>query len=215
MAACRMLIGATTFLVLIHSCFSFFVEEPKKISLDILKSVYDRKSLQTKIEEGIFGLPDNIGRPKLHISAKDELDCSVRYLAYNYSKKVLSPSANLKVVADGLQLSSLCGITPKIEAQREYLEHEKKVLSIKARNEFLEFFVDAAKGRTRRRKDGSYRAPFGKIEEALNACVVKRRNTDIHCIIRLRGGVHFVKDTLELTHKHSNVLITRYAGRMQ
>ena len=36
MAACRMLIGATTFLVLIHSCFSFFVEEPKKISLDIL-----------------------------------------------------------------------------------------------------------------------------------------------------------------------------------
>ena len=212
---CRMLIETTIFLVLIQSCLSAFVEEPKKINLDLLKAIYNRKSLQTKIEEGIFGLPENIGRPELHVSAKDELDCNIRYLAYNYSKKILSPSANLKVVSDGLQLSSLCGITPKIEAQREYLEHEKKVLSIKARNEFLEFFVDAAKGRRKRRKDGSYRAPFGKIEEALNACVVKRRNTNIHCIIRLRGGVHFLKNTVELTHKHSNVLITRYAGKIK
>ena len=215
MADWTMLIATTIFLVLLQSCTSVFVEEPKKIKLDLLQSIYNRKSLQTKIEEGVFGLPENIGRPDLHVSAKDELDCNIRYLAYNYSKKILSPSANLKVVADGLQLSSLCGITPKIDAQREYLEHEKKVLSIKAHNEFLEFFVDAAKGRTRKRKDGSYRAPFGKIEEALNACVTKRRNTNIHCIIRLRGGVHFIKNTVELTHKHSNVLITRYADRKQ
>ena len=209
MAVFKMLIGTPVLLVLIQSCFSVFVDQQKKVNLDLLKAIYRKKNLQTMIEEGIFGRPENIGRPKFHISAKDELDCNIRYLAYNYSKKILSPSANLKVVADGLQLSSLCGITPKFDAQLEYLEHEKKVLSIKAHNEFLEFFVDAAKGRTRRRKDGSYRAPFGKIEEALNACVTKRRNTNIHCIIRLRGGVHFIKKTVELTHKHSNVLITR------
>ena len=205
---CKVL-SASIFLMLLHSCLAVFVEEPKKINIDVLKAIYKKKSVQTKIEEGIFGLPENIERSGHRISAKDELDCSIRFLAYNYSKKILSPSANLQSVANGLQLSSLCGITPKIERRLDYLEHEKKILHIKAHKKFIEFFVDARKGKLRRRNNGSFKLPFGKIEEALDACVRMRPNTETHCIIRLREGVHFVKDTLQLTHKHSNVLITR------
>lgn len=203
------MLRASIFLMLLHSCLAVFVEEPKKINTDILEAIYKKKSVQTKIEEGIFGLPENVERLGHRISAMDELDCNVRYLAYNYSKKILSPSANLKSVANGLQLSSLCGITPKIERQREYLEHEKKILSIKADKKFIEFFVDARKGKPRGRNNGSFKLPFGKIEQALDACVRMRPNTETHCIIRLREGTHFIKNTLQLRHEHSNVLITR------
>ena len=209
MAAVLELLSVSIFLALLQPCLGVLVEEPKKINLDILKAIYSKKSLQTRIEEGVSGLPENIERIGRHVSAKDELDCSVRYLAYNYSKKILSSSANIKSVADGLQLSSLCGISPKTGKQRVYMEHEKQILRIKAQKEFMEFFVDARRKNLKRTNDGSKKLPFTKIEDALEACETKRHSTEVHCIIRLREGMHFLKKTLQLNHKHSNVLITR------
>ena len=202
MAACRKIITLVVLVIFMQVCTAALVEKPTKINLDILQAIYEKKSQQTKIEQGVFGLPENVVRGH-DISAKDELDCNVRYLAYNYSKKILSPSADLSAVANGLQLSSLCGITPKLERQPPYLEHEKKILSIKANKKFIELFVDASKGKIKRR------STFTNIEEALNACVIKRPTVDTHCIIRLRDGMHFIRKPLQLTSKHSNILITR------
>lgn len=208
MAACNLL-GATLLLILFQICLGNFVHERRAVNLDVLKAVYEKKSVQTKIEEGIFGLPENIERKGQISVGKDELDCNLRYLAYNYSKKLLSPSANIKAVADGLQLSSLCGISPKVPKQEKYWEHEKQILEIKSHRDFLEFFVDAKETNFRGMNDGSKEFPFTKIEEALKACEFKRPNTEVHCIIRLREGIHFLQRTLQLTSKHSNVLITR------
>lgn len=200
---------AALLLLLVKSLNCNLVHEPEPKNWELLNAIYERKSIETKIKEGLFGLPENIDRPRPTSDDKDEVDCNIRYLAYNYSKKILSPSANFKAVADGLQLSSLCGISPKVPKSQDFLEHEKQILKIKSENDYFEYFVDARKDRFRGRKNGSKRFPFSRIDEATQACELRRHSTDVHCIIRLREGTHFVKDSIKLTEKHSNVLITK------
>ena len=189
-------------------------EEQEKANeelLRVLQEKWNKKNVEEIIQEGAFGLPEN-QRRLAYLPKKDELDCNIRYLAYNYSKKLLPSSANLRSVADGLQLSSLCGINPTLPKQEPYLEHEKHVKEIKKTGEFLEFFVDpqGLKGET----VGSLSSPFSKVESAVKACEVRRKSVKIPCIIRLRQGVHFVEDTLRLTPKHSNVLLTKCVMRL-
>ena len=213
MAAVDRLPGFTFCLLIIVSfqlCLAIQVDkEQEKANEELLKVMQERwskKSVEEIIQEGAFGLPENQHR-LAYIPKKDELDCNIRYLAYNYSKKLLPPSANLKSVADGLQLSSLCGINPKVPKQESYLEHEKHVKEIKKSGDFLEFFVDPLG--LREETIGSFSSPFSKVESAVKACEVRRKSVKTPCIIRLRQGVHFVEDTLKLTPKHSNVLLTK------
>lgn len=213
MAAFNRLPGFTfslLIIVLFQLCSAIEVDrEQEKANEELLKVLQERwskKSVEEIIQEGAFGLPENQHR-LAYIPKKDELDCNIRYLAYNYSKKLLSPSANLRSVADGLQLSTLCGINPKVPKQEAYLEHEKHIKEIKKTGDFLEFFVDPQG--LHEETVGSFSSPFSKIESAVKACEVRRKSVKTPCIIRLRQGMHFVEDTLRLTPKHSHVLLTK------
>ncbi len=199
--------------VIAQVCQPAYIDRHKdKVKEEVLQNLEEKwasKSVQETIKEGAFGLPQHRDRmayfPKI-----DELDCSIRYLAYNYSKKLLKPSANFKAISDGLRLESLCGITPEIPEKKTYTEHEKAIHDIKSSKKFFEFFVDANHKSTSKTNLGSLSSPFRKVATAIHACQYKRNDIEIHCIIQLRGGIHFLEEPLFMYSKHSNILLTRY-----
>ena len=203
-------ISLSVFAFLVQNCAGNYVQEPKQIPEDVWKA-YHRKSWEEKIREGAFGLPEHQDRIK-HFPTGDNLDCNVRYLAYNYSKKLLSPSANLKAVLDGLELSKLCGITPNVPKRQVYREHEKKVLEIKIKEKYVEYFVDPKAPESLNTVEmlGTKYSPFRDVNSALKACESGRLSTNVHCIIRLREGTHFLESPIQLTPKHSNVVLAGY-----
>eukprot|EP00794_Sanderia_malayensis_P005521 gene5521-6206_t len=207
--------AALLFVVILQLSSAVYVDESKENEreelLKTLKEKWSAKSNEDKIREGVAGLPENRVRlANAKMPEKDELDCSIRYLAYNYTKKLLSASANFKAILDGLQLSTLCGITPKLPEKELYSEHKRAIMEIIRTKPYLEFYVDANRKSTSSMNTGSMLSPFKKIATAINACQYKRRNDKTHCIIQLRGGMHFLDEPITLTPKHNNILITKF-----
>ncbi len=205
--------SAVLFAVIIQFCKPTIIDlEREKANERLLKTFqtkYAKKTPQEIIREGAAGLPEHKSR-LAYLPKQDELDCSIRYLAYNYSKTLLNPSANFKAISDGLQLQSLCGITPKLPEKTAYSQHRKTIRQIKSSTKFLEFFVDAKRDSTSTANLGSKSSPFKKIATAIHACQYKRNTIKTHCIIQLREGTHFLEEPLSMTAKHSNILLTKY-----
>ena len=126
------------------------------------------------------------------------VDCAIKELAWNYSKKLLPERGNLLSVFDALQLQTNCNITrPKLRPE----------LNVKTRRStpFIDrsssvVFVHPIKGLDE--NDGSEIMPVASLIAARNLCR-KRRETTEHCTIFLLEGVHELKETLHFDPQDS------------
>ena len=134
------------------------------------------------LAEGNKAVPNNVS---------PTVDCAIKELAWNYSKKLLPERGNLLSVFDALQLHTNCNITrPELNVKTRRstpsIEHSSSVI-----------FVHPRKGLDK--NDGSEMAPVASLIAARNLCRKRRETltgTNEHCTIFLLEGVHELTETL-------------------
>ena len=130
------------------------------------------------------------------------LDCAIKELAWNYSKKLLPERGNLLSVFDALQLETKCNITRpqiKVKARRS------TPISIDSSSQVV--FVHPTKGLDE--NDGRETTPVASLLAARNLCRQRRGSTEHICTIFLMEGVHELKETLILGPEDSG---TNFVG---
>eukprot|EP00755_Sulcionema_specki_P006716 Sspe_Gene.36222::Locus_17526_Transcript_1_1_Confidence_1.000_Length_2168::g.36222::m.36222 len=136
-------------------------------------------------------------------------ECAVREYAYEYAEQLQGwrGAEKMKEVFDGLELATMCNKTfegkglARTEAPRFAIPSEGVVL-----------FVDAEAGRDE--GSGTEGAPLRTVEGALVAMRKARRGRggQVEGTIVLRGGVHYLKETLRMTGEDSNLTVMNYPG---
>ena len=132
----------------------------------------------------ILALKENKAVPS---NISPTVDCAIKELAWNYTKKLLPERGNLLSVFDALQLETNCNITrPELNVKTR-----RSTPSVHRSSRVV--FVHPSKGFDE--NDGREMTPVASLVAARNLCR-KRSETTERCTIFLLEGVHQLKETL-------------------
>ena len=120
------------------------------------------------------------------------VDCAIKELAWNYSKKLLPERGNLLSVFDALQLQTKCNITRPINIKMK----TRRSSPFNTDSSSHVVFVHRTKGSDG--NDGRDMTPVASLSAAKNLCRQRRGSTEHICTIFLMEGVHELKETLIL-----------------
>lgn len=137
----------------------------------------------------------------------EELDCGMRRLLYRRAKALQPWRGVLLEAFDALELEALCGEERPVVVERPAPEHAPRGREVDARR----FYVAGAGSDDDGRHDGSVERPFATIHHALTAARRVDKVGGAREIV-LRGGVHFLNETLRLTVADSGLIITNEPG---
>jgi hypothetical protein len=140
------------------------------------------------------------------------LDCKLRAFAHEYSLSI-RPASDPKVVADGLELGSLCPAPAPLAASSE----AKDGASVAARSKAAAAhraiaaarfvgWVDPVRGDDDV-GDGTETAPHATVGRALSALRARRGSNAAPAALVLSPGTHFVAQTIELTASDAHLAI--------
>jgi hypothetical protein len=152
-----------------------------------------------------------------------ETDCSIRHFAYQYGMKLQPTRGAFKTLHDALQLGA-CGVPLATTAlPHENMGEWRAAVQPPAPAGTLELFVDPVRGDdaaalaaavlppSRSSAAGSAAVPFATVAAAVSASTAARPPAQpVHIV--LRGGTHFVSETIELTNAHSHLTIRNADG---
>jgi hypothetical protein len=173
-----------------------------------LKSVCQRCTLQfcdpawnTWVRAGHSGPPTFVNSGTAG-GTPHEFDCASRAYAWEYGKQLRPERGKFRSLFDALQLQA-CNITlPR--GQDEHPEWRPPTLSVPAGAAV--FVVEAAAGGTTASVDGSYDSIAAALEAARQTASARPR------YILLKGGVHYLRQTLRLTAADSWTTFQNYKG---
>ena len=122
------------------------------------------------------------------------LDCAIKELAWNYSKKLLPARGNLLPVFDALELETKCNITRPTKVDDVSRQPYPTAYDTTS---FI-VFVHPTKGLDR--NQGSERKPVSSLLRARDLCRERRRQREeqVKCTVFLMEGVHELNETLHL-----------------
>lgn len=139
-----------------------------------------------------IALKDNKAVPN-NVSPK--LDCAIKELAWNYSKKLLPKRGNFLSVFDALQLQTNCNITrPELNVKTIDVKTRRSAPFIDRSSSAV--FVHPSKGLDE--NNGREERPVASLVAARNLCRQYRKLKNDHCTVYLMEGVHELKETLHL-----------------
>eukprot|EP00928_Gymnodinium_smaydae_P025336 TRINITY_DN20214_c0_g1_i1.p1 TRINITY_DN20214_c0_g1~~TRINITY_DN20214_c0_g1_i1.p1 ORF type:complete len:1042 (+),score=101.64 TRINITY_DN20214_c0_g1_i1:41-3127(+) len=130
-------------------------------------------------------------------SIKNSTDCHARLLAYEFSLSLIPLRAPQVEVFDALELES-CGITRPSDSPAAPVR-----LNISSHGTIM--YVDAKDG-SDVHGTGDIRSPFATVKKG----VVALRSSQAPRTLILRSGVHYLKETLELTPADSGLTISAH-----
>lgn len=147
---------------------------------------------QCIISECVGVTPNNVD-PKL--------DCAIKELAWNYSKKLLPKRGENLAVFDALQLQTKCNLTRPVKTNDIPRETAVDPSSIVV-------FVHPTKGFDH--NEGSANKPLASLFAARNACRRQREGTNkaVSCTVFLMQGIHELNETLRLGPEDSGITFT-------
>jgi hypothetical protein len=136
----------------------------------------------------------------------DDIDCSIKTLAWEYAQMIQPWHGGFDSVFDALQLS-LCNVTLKFDA-RVSSESQKR-RSSRAVVEGVNLYVDPVNGSDE--NDGSESSPLRTIQVALDN--IRASNEGNHNNIILRDtGIHWLLQSISLSPSDSGLSIMAYPG---
>eukprot|EP00931_Biecheleriopsis_adriatica_P028735 TRINITY_DN17128_c0_g1_i4.p1 TRINITY_DN17128_c0_g1~~TRINITY_DN17128_c0_g1_i4.p1 ORF type:complete len:907 (+),score=123.99 TRINITY_DN17128_c0_g1_i4:215-2722(+) len=108
---------------------------------------------------------------------------------------------HLRLLHDALELQTLCSETfaPR-SANAKFAQARSSKRAV------LQFFVDPMHGSDA--NTGTMTSPFQTVFAGINSC----RGQQNGCDVLLRGGTHYLNDTLQITDMHSGMRISAYNG---
>ena len=172
----------------------------------------------SSISEGGAPVPLTHGGSPVGVSL--ETDCAIRQLAYEYGRKIQPSRGAFKTLHDALQLGA-CGVP--LEEQDAHTGNAnmgewRAAAQPPTPHAAIELVVepvrgddDAALAAVVSRAAGPA-APFATIAAAVSASTAARSSSSQPVHIMLRGGTHFVAETIELTDAHSHLTIRNADG---
>eukprot|EP01043_Picozoa_sp_COSAG02_P072381 COSAG02_NODE_13619_length_1371_cov_2.121069_2_plen_228_part_00 len=143
-----------------------------------------------------------------------ELDCKLRQLAKEFATQI-RPNASIDVVSDALQLDVLCGSTkPAATSAGARTVTTNSGVAVLAAEVIaaavLVAYVDPLRGDDTA-GDGSAQSPFSTVARGLEVVRLRRSGAGKAALV-LRGGTHFVSDTLVLSAADSYLSIVAAPG---
>ena len=134
----------------------------------------------------------------------EKTDCAIRQLAWEYGRKLQPTRGAFKDLHDALQLGA-CGVPlPPGEHMGAWGAARQPETPAGA----LELLVDPRAGSD----DGDdTTTPFASISAAVGAAIATREPGQAAHVV-LRGGTHFVTETIQLTSAHSRLTIRNMDG---
>jgi|EP01044_Picomonas_judraskeda_P002796 hypothetical protein len=136
-----------------------------------------------------------------------ETDCAIREFAWEYGRKLQPTRGAFKDLYDALQLGA-CGVPlPPGMEMGSWSAAQQQPTPTGA----LEVLVDPQNGddNTAALSPGS--TPFATIGKAIDAAASNRAPGQ-HMHVVLRGGTHFISETIQLTSAHSHLTIRNFDG---
>ncbi len=133
------------------------------------------------------------------------VDCSIRKLAWEYSKKLLPQRGSFSEAYDALQLGSLCNVslsTGKTFPPKPFLYQVKKPSGAGS----VALFVDSVNGNDN--NPGTLGKPLKSLGKAVE--VYELEDTGKAGFIYLRGGTYYLSSTIQLGPKDSFLTISGY-----
>ena len=169
-----------------------------------------------------FELLRRLGNNGIPEGTAPEFDCLSRYLAYNVSLKMQPSRAPMKEVWDSLQLTPLCNMTfPGKKAEKS-----SRRAGTGSPDGFspvsFRVFVDYKRGDDRSPDPSNEEKPLRTVHFALQVVREWRRhaartgragsNRDAHLTtgIVLRGGLHYLNETLDVTSLDRGLVLESY-----
>lgn len=144
-----------------------------------------------------------------------DVDCRLRWLAWNYSRTLLPQRGQLPAVFDALRLGSQCNMTPPARemarnppAWTQVPRHAKE--RRQANPPVLTVYVDAARGNDG--NNGSLTSPLRTIHAAVRMTRGPARSVGSAAEVVLRGGTYYVGSTVALGTEDSFLTIRAYTG---
>ena len=128
---------------------------------------------------------------------KNTTECHFRLLTYKASLAGHPERAPLQDVFDALNLNTMCDVPEPTTPSRETWPSYPTPSAA--------YYVDYSAGSDV--NDGSLTKPFKTVAKA----VATTRTTSVKNVL-LRGGMHYLDDTIALTTKDSNLLLQNYNG---
>jgi hypothetical protein len=130
-----------------------------------------------------------------------DFDCALRQAAYSHGKSLLPRMGNFESLYYALDLNDPNCPPTAVEADGEIPEQD--FVEIPAGSVFVAPDIDLNE-----QKEGTEDKPFVSIQYALDTC--SERSTCSAVV--LRGGTHYLKETIVITPKHSNTQLLAYPG---
>jgi hypothetical protein len=136
-----------------------------------------------------------------------ETDCAMRQLAWEYGRKLQPSRGAFKTLYDALQLGA-CGVPlPPGLSAGDWRAKAQQPTPPGA----LELRVDPKAGDDALAAASAGDHPFATIAAAVDTAVAARQpGQAVHVV--LRGGTHFVSETIQLTSAHSHLTIRNADG---
>jgi hypothetical protein len=141
----------------------------------------------------------------------DDIDCSIKTLAYEYAQQIQWWHGNFQSVYDALQLSECDNVT-----LTEYKSTHKSSLSLKAKNEDavggMTLYVDSVNGSDD--NTGTETSPLQTVQAALDMTRTNKVQSSIggNSIILRDSGIHWLSESLVLTPSDSGLNLVAYDG---
>merc|ERR1719174_205941 len=129
-------------------------------------------------------------------------DCAMRKLAYKYGKQLIPRKGNFESLYYALDLND--PNCPGVMLNSS--DHSSTPSATNPLPEGLKLFVHPISGNDA--NQGTMKSPFRTIQAALDRAAL----VDPTPAVVLRGGVHYIADTLVLTPKHSGLHLIGYPG---
>ena len=171
---------------------------------------YDGHALLEKLKNG--GVPQDIPA---------NFDCEARYLAYNVSLKTQPTRAPMKEVWDALELTTLCKKTFNPRAGQALKEALKAGRELELQPVDYRVFVDTKRGNDYSDEPSRRDKPLRGVARALEhvrefrrhvRAAGKRSDAPPTVSITLRGGVHYLNETMEINAEDSSTTLESYPG---
>merc|ERR1719272_523272 len=157
----------------------------------VLTAVHGVAAIQPMVNSGTpSGIPE-------------ETDCAIRQLAWEYGRKLQPSRGAFKDLYDALQLAACDAPLPPGEHMGAWAAARQPKTPVGA----LELFVEPRAGED----DDDTTTPFASIGAAVAAAIATRAPGQAAHVV-LRGGTHYVRETIQLTSAHSQLTIRNYDG---
>ena len=132
-------------------------------------------------------------------------DCAMRKLAYKYGKQLIPRMGDFESLYYALNLNndSTCPHNHSVLGSSDHLNAPSMETPLP---EGMKLFVDPISGDDD--NFGAIKSPFSTIQAALDRAALVNPTP----AVVLRGGIHYIADTLVLTPKHSGLRLIGYPG---